>query len=53
MPRQQVGEGAAGLERAGVLELFELQRQLKRRQTEIGATDGDDRRPPDVRRDDG
>jgi hypothetical protein len=53
MARQEIREGAAGLERAGVLQLFELERQREWRQPEIGAADLDDGRATDVRRDNG
>jgi hypothetical protein len=41
LARQKVREGAAGLERAGVLQLLEFQRQRERRQPEVGTADGD------------
>jgi hypothetical protein len=48
---EQVGEGAARLERAGVLDELELAAQAQSAQSEIGAVDLDDRRPANVRPD--
>ena len=45
---EKIGERAARLERPGVLQVFELQRQRERRQSEVGAGDGDDRCASDV-----
>jgi len=52
MTGQEIRKGAARLERTGVLELLELERQRERRQAEVGAADPDDGRATDVRRDD-
>jgi hypothetical protein len=46
--RQQVGEGAARLEGAGVLQQFELQHQRLASDAEIAGIDPDDRRMPDI-----
>ena len=51
LSQQQIGEGAARLERAGVLEELELQRERDRADAELVAADRDHRRPPDVRLD--
>ena len=51
--KQQVGKGAAGLERAGVLQLFELEGQRERRQPEVGAARLDDWGDADIGRDGG
>ena len=48
---QEVGEGAARLERAGMLQEFELQRDRLAVEAEIGGSDADDRRVPDIRPD--
>ena len=48
LPRQQVGEGAARLERAGVLQQFKLQHEALAVEPEIGGIDPDDRRAPDI-----
>jgi hypothetical protein len=45
---QQVGEGAARLERSGMLQEFELQRERLAFEAEIGGGDADDRRVPDI-----
>lgn len=45
---EQIAESAAGLERAGVLEQFQLKDQVNRIQVEIAAKDFDDRRAPDM-----
>jgi hypothetical protein len=47
-PRQQAGEGAARLERAGVLQEFELERKRFGGDAEIAGIDPDDRCTPDV-----
>ena len=47
-PRQQIGKGAARLERAGVLQEFELQHKRLAGDAEIAGIDPDDRRVPDV-----
>jgi hypothetical protein len=49
--RQQVGEGAARLERARMLQAFEFQRHRPRREAEILHVDLDDRRIADMRPD--
>jgi hypothetical protein len=49
LSRQQVRERATCLERASVLREFELQREWKRLEPEIGACDAEDRRAPDLR----
>jgi hypothetical protein len=48
-PRQQVGERAAWLERARVLEELELAGKLPGIETEVGRVDFDDWRAPHVR----
>ena len=45
---QQVGEGAARLERAGMLQVLELEGEATGRQAEIGGVDVDDGGPPDI-----
>jgi hypothetical protein len=47
-PRQQAGESAARLERAGVLQEFELQDKRLAGDAEIAGIDPDNRRTPDV-----
>ena len=49
-PRQQMREGAAGLERPGALQLLQLQRDAGVRDPEIASVHVDDRRAADVRR---
>ena len=49
---QQIGEGAARLERARVLQQLELERECRCRQTKLVAIDLDDGRAPDMRPDD-
>jgi hypothetical protein len=45
--QQQIGERAAGLERAGMLQHFKLEGHLPRRQAEVGHIRLDQRRSPD------
>ena len=49
---QEIGEGPASLERAGVLEQLQLERERKGNQPEVGAGRGQGRRQPDVGPDD-
>jgi len=48
LAQQQIGEGAARLERAGMLQLFQLQGDRAPSETEIAAGDLDYRRAPDI-----
>ena len=48
---QQIGEGAARLERTGVLQEFELEEEGAGLEAEIGAGESDDRGAADVRPD--
>ena len=46
--REQVREGAAGLERSGPLQQLQLHDHARLRETEVGACHLDDRRPANV-----
>ena len=50
---EKVRERTACLERPGVLQLLQLERERERRQTDVGAADREHGRSPDVGRDDG
>ncbi|MHC2740901.1 hypothetical protein ACVMFA_006688 [Bradyrhizobium liaoningense] len=52
LPQQQVGEGAARLERSGMLQHLELEPEGRGRQAEIGKIGVKERRAPDMRTDD-
>ena len=51
LARQEIGEGAARLERAGVLQKLKLERQPPEGKPEIARLDRQDRRPPHMRAD--
>jgi hypothetical protein len=51
LAQQQVGERAARLERAGVLQVLQLAHQRERGQAEVGAADLERGRAADVRQD--
>ncbi len=49
--REEITERAASFERAGMLEKFQFEDQLDRREAEVGAASFHDGRPADVRTD--
>jgi len=51
LAREQIGERAAHLERAGVLQQLELEAELRHTQAEVARRHLDDRRAPDIRAD--
>jgi hypothetical protein len=49
--REHIGEGAARLKRAGVLQEFQFEVEADRIEAEVGASDGEDWSEADVRAD--